>query len=59
VRIQVEPGARRPQRKALLAVLGELGNRLERFAWDGPAEPEPVTAATAMRGKRLDLLAVK
>jgi hypothetical protein len=56
VRIAVGRSVRRTQRQALLAGLGELGYRVERFA--GGVEAAPITAASAMRWKQLDLLAV-
>jgi hypothetical protein len=58
LRIAVGRTARRPQRQALLSGLGELGYRIERFAGGGAGAAVPLTAANAMRWKRLDLLAV-
>lgn len=58
LRIAVGRAARRPQRQALLAFLGERGYRLERFHGDGGGEAAPLTPADAMRWKRLDLLAL-
>lgn len=58
VKVKVGPTARRAQRQALLAGLGELGYHLERLAADGTGAPEPVGAG-ALRGKRLELLALR
>jgi hypothetical protein len=58
LRIAVGRTARRPQRQALLSVLGELGYRVEWFGGDGGPDAEPPTAASAMRRRALDLLAV-
>jgi hypothetical protein len=56
LRIRVGRAARRRHRQSLLASLGELGYRVERFAGDGG--PEALAPADVMRWKRLDLLAV-
>jgi hypothetical protein len=58
LRVRVGRTARRPQRQALLAFLGERGYRVERFHGDGGREAAPLTAANTMRWKRLDLLAL-
>jgi len=57
LRIRVGRTARRPQRQALLAFLEELGYQVERFAGAAPAGTEPLTVASSMRRKQLDLLA--
>ncbi len=56
LRVRVGRTARRPQRRALLNFLEELGYRVERFGGDGTAEP--LTPANVMRWKQLDLLAL-
>jgi hypothetical protein len=58
LRIAVARGARRSQRAELFSVLGESGYRLERFAGGAGQDQPALTAANAMRWKRLDLLAV-
>jgi hypothetical protein len=58
VRCRVDRTARRPQRQALLSCFGELGYRVDRFAWDGAVPAEPLGAANLMRWKQLDVLAV-
>jgi hypothetical protein len=59
LRIQVERGARRPQRQALLAALDGLGYRVERFTTPvGERAAQPPTPAEVLRGKLLDLLAL-
>jgi hypothetical protein len=59
LRIEVERGARRPQRQALLSALAGLGYRVERFTTPvGEGAAQPPTPADVMRPKQLDLLAL-